>query len=305
MESDRLIQSQHVPLPWLTPPHLFLGLLVLCGLIMIISTCSMFSTSGPLPPPRDPPPLPQKSAVTSYRYKEGFYRSLVEEDAQRLKLNKPVLKEFRQSNPYFAEFTGNQTLKPGGKLETTHLRLQVIKQKIWVGEVGQGFRTSHLVLKITNKTDKHLAYYVVSRVKGRCDNKGIIPHNAIALHPHQEIKRTECLFNQASSLSIKKVEVMEVSLLGYHYISRLDPKRIQFSARTSEGHFIEKNGLPQCKMVPWQIIQLAFQRSEGQWKDVIDFYTRHNCDEYSFFRGYTWSRKPIERLPVKPPGADG
>jgi hypothetical protein len=36
------------------------------------------------------------------------------------------------------------------------------------------------------------------------------------------------------------------------------------------------------------------------WRDVVDFYARHNCDEYSFFPAYRWRRSADEPLPARP-----
>jgi hypothetical protein len=42
----------------------------------------------------------------------------------------------------------------------------------------------------------------------------------------------------------------------------------------------------ECSFVPWRDIQASAEQAHTGWADVIDFYARHNCDEYSFFRGY-------------------
>jgi hypothetical protein len=42
------------------------------------------------------------------------------------------------------------------------------------------------------------------------------------------------------------------------------------------------------------------EQGEASWADVIDFYARHNCEEYNFFRGYKQRKQPDEPLPAKP-----
>jgi hypothetical protein len=296
MESD----EPTPPLSWLTPLHLFLGMGVVSLTVVIISTCAMYSTSGPLPPPRPPPPRAEVAAVTSYRFKEGYYRSLVEEDAKKVGLKKEDTRGLWRGNVHFSEFTGNQKLKVGGTLETTHLRLQAVSEKIWVGDEGQGYRTEHLVLKITNRTDRYLAYRVLTEVGGKCSSKGSSPHNAIALKPHEELQRAECLLNGSGPLVVKRVEILELSPLGYFYVSQLDPAGLRYERRTADGHQ-PPAGLRPCTILPWRAIEAALAGGDIQWYDVIDFYSRHSCAEYTYFVGYRWARTP-PALPVKPPG---
>lgn len=288
------------PLDLVTPLNLFLGLSVICLVIMLWGTCAMFSVDGPLPPPRDPPPPIEKTLVYSYRYKEGFYKALINEDAKKVGIKGELqVPTMRAGNAYFAEFAGNQLLKLGDKLETQHLLIQAFQKKVLVGEAGQGYRTDHLLLQITNKSSRPVAYMVTTEAFGNCDMKGHLSHNAIALEVGAKIVRTECLSRGSKGIRIKKVEVFLITPLGYHYVSRLDPAQLAYDQRTSAGH--EYKGLTACRMLPWNLIQTALKRGEARWYDVIDFYSRHNCDEYTFHDGYVWKEKGPERLPIQPP----
>ena len=304
MDDTRTTRSLAELIEAVTPVHLFLGLGVTSLIVMVVGTCSMFSIDGPLPPPRPAPPRIEKSAVDSYRFKEGYFKALVTEDAQKLKLKTFSFKKLAAPNRHYVEFTGSQTLKPGGKLETRHLELTALKKQIWVGEQGQGFRSAHLVLVIHNRTDRYLAYRVQSEVRGQCGGKGSMPHNSIALRPGGTVMRTECLLRSGGVLRVLEVEVMEISALGYYYISRLDPQQIRLSVRTSDGHELP-GGLQPCRILPWRAIQAGMRRGDVRWRDVIDFYSRHNCDEYSFFVEYGFDRKGPGRLPALPPGVKG
>jgi hypothetical protein len=283
-----------------TPVYLFLALGVISVVVMIIGTCQMLAVDGPLPPPRPPPPKPEASTVLSYRYKEGFFKSLLQEDAQRVKLADFDYARMKRPNRYFAEFTGKQLLRAGAKLETRHLLLEALKKKIWVGQRGQGFRSDHMLLAITNKTDRYLAYRVITEPVGTCQsNKGTISHNALALRPKERLQRTECLIRTGGALRVLEVAVMEIPPLGYYYVSRLDPVQIRLPQRTAEGHEIP-NKLTPCKILPWREIQNGMRRGEVYWRDVIDFYARHNCDEYSYFVAYRHDAKGPGRLPAAP-----
>jgi hypothetical protein len=167
---------------------------------------------------------------------------------------------------------------------------------------GQLYRADHLVLRIENRTDHYLAYRVETRVadEGRCDTKGDAPHNAIALAPRQVIHRTECLYRSSERVDVRRVEVMELPRLAAYYVSRLSPALILYGRRTSAGHLPFKGGVcPQN--LPWRDIRDGADRGELGWRDLIDFYARHNCEEYSFFRSYRHRTDPTAPLPARPP----
>ena len=71
-------------------------------------------------------------------------------------------------------------------LETPHLKIATRVIKEWARTPsGQGFKYEHIVLSITNRTDKPVAYYVPTTVSHpeNCQSQGAIEHNAIALKP--------------------------------------------------------------------------------------------------------------------------
>ena len=152
---------------------------------------------------------------------------------------------------------------------------------------GQGFKYEHIVLSITNRSDKPIAYYVPTTVSHaeNCQSQGAIEHNAIALKPGETIERTECLWHKNQTLRVNAVEAMELTWLGYYYVSRLNPVQIMLDPRTAAGHRVPPPA-KECSFVPWRDIQASAEQAHTAWADIIDFYARHNCDEYSFFRGY-------------------
>ena len=226
------------------------------------------------------------------------------EDARNARVMTFNVEAMKRPFPLFKEFTGKKKLKAGQKMETDHLRLEVKIEKLMVGGEGAGVTASHVILVITNKTDKYLAYRVITTPPGKHQNKGTAAHNAIAIKPGESLGRTESLppDEEKVSLTVRSVEVMEIPALGYHYISRLEPLRLRYDPRTSEGHS-PPGKLPQCMIFPWRILFDLYEKKEAAWYDVIDFYARHDCNRYSYFKGYKWTEGGPERVPARPPGA--
>jgi hypothetical protein len=280
-----------------------LGLLaVVTGLLVIaIGLGLMYGFGPPAAPPR--PKIPEPATTTAaLKYSATLYRAALEQDARIFAIPVTPYVEMAQPFPYFDESSGDRKLKAGSTIETPHLRLTLMVRKETGSMGGQLYRADHLVLRIENRTDHYLAYRVETHVadEGRCDTKGDAPHNAIAIEPRQVIYRTECLYRSSERVDVRHVDVMEVPRLAAYYVSRLPPALVLYGRRTSAGHLPFKNGVcPQT--FSWRDIRDGADRGELGWRDVIDFYARHNCEEYSFFRSYRQRTDAAAPLPARPP----
>ena len=59
-------------------------------------------------------------------------------------------------------------------------------------------------------------------------------------------------------------------------------------------------GIPICpQTVSWREIRDGVEAGEFGWKDLVDFYGRHSCDEYTFFNAYRFRASATETLPAK------
>lgn len=285
-----------------TPRQVGLAWGVLSLGLMLISLSWALTDRGPLPPPRPGPADAESEAVSSYRYKLSYFHAQLEADCVEYHLPKTDPEAMRAAFPAASELTGEEELAGRRMLQTPSLTLQLQTKRLWVGAEGQGMRAPHLVLSITNRTPYYLAYRVDTRVAGACQNKAAIEHNALALKPRQQLLRSECLLRNANSLTVERVEVMQIPALSYYYVSRLDPPRLRMAERTSAGHSFAE--LQPCRVLPWDTLRKTLE-DPAAWRDVIDFYARHNCDEYSFFPTYRWAAGGVRELPSRPPLALG
>jgi hypothetical protein len=245
---------------------------------------------------------PEETITRELRFGVEYYKALLTEDAKKYGVTAPDPKDFAQPFALFVEFTGRQRLqarKEGG-LETKHLKITLEITKEWAQAPGGGFATEHAVVRIANKSDKYLAYRVVTEPSDvrRCLNKGEIPQNAVALTPQEEVARTECMIDQTTAIYVVKVEVMEIPPLSYHYLCRLRPIVLLHEERITSGHQAGR-GKP-CDPIAWADIKAGAEAKQVDWADVVDFYARHSCDDYTFFRGYKFAISALPRLPVMP-----
>lgn len=275
----------------------------LSGLAGLALGMALLFGGGPPPaPPR--PRLPVAPAPTSaeMKYSPTMYRALLEQDAKLMGVAAPTQREIAAVFPHSDELPGARKLRAGAPVRTRQLAISLIVRREQGAVEGQSFRADHLVLKIENLTRRHLAYRITTKVAdpARCEAKGVIGHNAIALRPGESILRTECLFQAPGLVELTRVETVEVPPLSYFYLSRLTPGLVLYDTRTAAGHTVPKGAIcPQT--FSWRDVRDGAARGEIAWRDIMDFYARHNCDEYAFFPGYRYRTDPASPLPVRPP----
>jgi len=279
-----------------------------CAVVIVGAVVSLrFLQKEPPPPPPPAPPPPAESVGRVIRFSPEYYKASLEEDAKRYKVAATDPATMAQPNAYAAELTEPRTMKlEKDAIETPHLKVTTKVIKEWARTPsGQGFRYEHIVLSITNRSDKPVAYYVPTTISHAetCQSQGAIEHNALALKPGETVQRTECLWHKKQTLKVTGIEAMELTWLGYYYVSRLNPVQIMLDARTAAGHRVPAPA-KECSFVPWRDIKASAEEAHTGWADVIDFYARHNCDEYSFFRGYRRWTAPGSLPARAPAGVD-
>jgi hypothetical protein len=270
--------------------------------VIIIGTLLLYSGEPPpAPSPPQAPPPPEVTMNSVLKYSQPVYHALVETDARTFKVPIPSLEELGQPNKYFEELRTHHRLKTKGSVETAHLRLSMAVGKRTASLEGQSFAVDHLLLRIENKSDRYLAYRVETSVtdKHKCASKGDLAHNALVLEPHQTIERSECLYRADEHIDVIHAEVIELDPLEAHYVARLPANPTLYDPRTSAGH-VPLAGTLCPQTFSWSEIREGIEKKQIGWKDVVDFYARHNCDEYSFFKGYRYRTSPSDPLPARP-----
>ncbi len=240
-------------------------------------------------------PVAQAPTVAP-RCNPALYGATLTRDAQKYGVPVPDVQALRQPLSGGNELHAPTVLKPHGMIETPHLRLTLSIDRVRTSTDGsQGFRAETLVLSITNKSNVPLVYRVRTAVEDAsdCIRKPEIAHNAIALRPHQTLRRSECLAGRKASLVVKRADAYEISELGYHYLSRLMPEQGgPFEMRVDSPH--DPGKTPPCRILPWRGLDGS---QTDIWHAVIDFHARHDCDAYSIPSSYApWTQAGV--LPV-------
>ncbi len=186
------------------------------------------------------------------------------------------------------------TLAPGQSTKILGMQLRLSVERL-----GQEAR-EHLVLGIENLGHKPLAYRIETRPSSgtaACSRMRQLPHNGLALAPGVTIKRAECGYRQGRTLEIVLVETIELPELGYFYLSLMSPANFGLDMRTSALHKMPR-GMA-CQVLQPSSLRNAIAEDRVQWRDLVDFHSRHRCQTYSFPPDYKAFQEDGEHsLPV-------
>ena len=271
-------------------------------LAIALGVLILHAASAPPPTPKRPEPPPPPSAMinSDMRFSVLYYKGLIEADAKSYGVPAPTYEELQQPNPYFDELHAKQHLRIKAPIETRHLRITLEVSKQTTVIEAHTLSTDHLVLRIENLTPLYLAYRIQTSVpdKRKCAMMAQLPHNAIALEPNQVTLRSECLYRRDTPVTVTRIEVIELPALSAYYVSRVPPNITFYDPRVSAGH-TPPRGVMCPQTFSWRDIREGIEKKELGWRDVIDFYARHNCSEYSFFKSYRYRGDPNAPLPSR------
>ncbi|HKA87750.1 MAG TPA: hypothetical protein VKE22_08805 [Haliangiales bacterium] len=275
----------------------FRGIVLAGGAVLFaLGLGARFSYSVEPPPPPKPPVTRPVEPIGKLDYSKNVYRAALEADSRTYGVGKTTPEDLSGVLAYDRE---DPKRRP--PVETRFLRITAHLAPMGASFAGGTATTEHIVLRIENATDRWLAYRVETTPdagEARCVDKADLPHDAIALAPGQAVERTECIVRgNIDGVVVDSIETVVLPPLSYYYVSRLFPAHVGESPRATRGHVAPKAKI--CANIPEQAIRRALERSEITWRDVIDFYARHDCDRYLFPAGYHAFRRAGEReLPV-------
>lgn len=243
------------------------------------------------------PKLPK--APEDLRRARDYWKE-VRADAKAFGVVAPSKRRLEGKQRYRRLIRKRRTLRMGKRLRKGPLELRASLESVRFVRQGASVKSKHSVLTLRNRGQSPLAYRIELRAKrrGRCDVRGTRKHNALALRPGEKAEITICAGK--SAIEISRLEILELSPLGYHYLSRVPPQAFGVEATRASAH-----GIPHSKGLCTQVAapKLGRELRSGRlkWADIADFYSRHSCENYRFPAGYRRSRKGAANLPA--PGA--
>jgi outer membrane murein-binding lipoprotein Lpp len=226
------------------------------------------------------------------------FEQALREDLLRFGLTPITAQELAQPNAYFDEVPEPVTLGPGSKWSSAHVRIKVRLDKVEYMQRGARVSSMHAVARAENISSRPIAYLLRMRGEaGQCEVRGAREHNAVTLRPGESAEIVVCAGRDR--VVVERLEVLEVTDLGYHYLSQVSPLALGHDATTAAAHEPLVK-VDTCPDLDTRTLAAYLQAGTATWADVVDFYSRHDCHRLQFFPGYRWAQQALPSLPAIP-----
>lgn len=237
-------------------------------------------------------------AVRAAKLDPQRFEQQLREDLLRWGLTPVTVQELAQPNAYFLEASEPTTLGPGRTWSSAHVRIRVRLDKVEYMQRGAKVSSVHVVARAENVSPRPIAYSLRMRGEaGTCAVRGAREHNSITLRPGEEAEIVVCAGRDR--VVLERLEVLEVSDLGHHYLSQLSPLALGQDAITAAAHrpLVKVSACPDLDA---RTLAAYLEAGTAAWADVVDFYSRHDCHRLQFFPGYRRAEAARVSLPAVP-----
>ena len=222
------------------------------------------------------------------------------EDARTFGIPPTQADAVAKAQAYSVELEEPVVLGTGRSWRSEHLEVRAVLDKVSYQKLGATVSARHSIAQIENVSDTPIAYVarVRSHDRGKCDVRGARQHNAMALMPGEIAEVVVCA--GGGKIRVDRAEVLEISVLGYRYLSRVPARAAGHDSLTATSH-APPGGVGMCEAVDRGGLAQAIKDGTTRWVDVVDYYSRHSCDRFRFFYDYRYAPEAPSHLPTLPP----
>jgi hypothetical protein len=252
------------------------------------------------------PDQAQRAALqqkASYEDTEEYYQIRIDEAVDRYGMTPPTREQLLEPNTFFHVASSGDTrlLAPGASLRQAGLSISIKVEDIDVERGGIRTKNTHTLAMVRNIGDKPLAYFLQLRSRtGDCKLRALTRYDAMVLMPDEEAEISVC--SGSHEVEITDMRVLEVTELGALWVSKLPPQAVGLDDVSGRSHH-PGSGIDVCAELPALRFASLIKDGQAKWEDIVDFYSRHDCDHYRWWPEYKRIVDPLTRLPALPPEA--
>ncbi len=225
-----------------------------------------------------------------------FQRTL-DDDSERFGLQPIAAADLLAPNRYEHLIEDNVELSPGQRFDSEWVQIRAAVEPVQYIKRGAEIRAKHSVVYVENVHETPIAYFldVRSADLGGCEVRGSRSHNALALLPGEVAEIVVCAGTKP--VEIHDLQVMEMKAIGFMYLSSVPARAFGHDDVRAQSHQAPRQ-VRRCSHVPEERLREAVAQQLVEWRDLADYFSRHNCDQYPWVWGYSFAESPLESLPV-------
>ena len=226
-------------------------------------------------PPKPPPPVvlhgTSSELLTRSSASPVVYQDFIARDAAKAGVRAPTLDELSRKLPYHVDDARHVLAVGQPALELAGVRLRAIRVD------------DELALEVANATGSDVAYDIASAPMPAlgCASAPVRAFNAMTIRKNASETRIECGWRDGITLTITRVETIEVNPLSAWYLDHVPPSAVGIEPRIARGHR-QPETAERCAFAMSQAVRSGLERGQIGWRDLIDFYARHRCNTYQF-----------------------
>ena len=236
----------------------------------------------------------------SYEDSEEFYKLRIEEAVSKHGVTAPSMDRLREPN-LFVEVASpgdTKTIAPNETLTEAGLSISAGLEEVEVERRGVRTKAMRTMARVANVGDTPLAYFLTMEVSGGCKVRSINRYDVMVLLPQEEAELSLCAGEH--DVVVTALKIMEVTELGALWVSKVPPQAVGHDADISRAH-VPGPGIEMCAEIPAVDFAGRIERGEAAWEDIVDFYSRHDCEASRWWPGYRRIIEPLKRLPAVAP----
>lgn len=238
---------------------------------------------------------------SSYETSAEYYQTRIDDAVAEHGVAAPSRERLLAPNTFFhvASPTDPRFLAAGASLREGGLELRVRTEAIETERRGMRTKTEHTLVDVENVGSTPLAYFLDLRARGRdCNVRALTRFDAMALLPGEQGELSVCAGTH--EVEIRDLRIMEITELGALWISKVPALAVGYDEVIARSHF-PGTGIPMCAELPAAEFANRIAAGEVAWEDLVDFYSRHDCEQYRWWPGYVRIVEPLAQLPALEP----
>lgn len=237
----------------------------------------------------------------SYASSEALYQTRIDDAVAEHGVARPTREQLLAPHNFVhaASLSHPKVLAVGTSMRAGGIELRVRTEIIEAERRGMRTKNEHTMVDVENVGSVPLAYFVDLRArKGDCQVRALTRFDAMALLPGEKGEISICAGSH--EVEVRDFRIMEVTELGALWVSKLPALAVGYDQVIARSHF-PGVGIQMCAELPAAEFAGKIAAGEVAWEDLVDFYSRHDCEHYRWWPGYRRMVEPLAQLPaVKP-----
>jgi hypothetical protein len=234
----------------------------------------------------------------SYAQSEALYQTHIDDAVTAHGVAAPSREQLLAPNSFqqIASHAEPRYVPVGSSLREGGFELRVRTEIMETERRGMRTKNEHTLVDVENVGTTPFAYFLDVRAKtGECQVRALTRLDAMALLPGEKGEISICAGSH--EVEIRDLRIMQVTEIGALWVSKIPALAVGYDEVIARSHFAG-NGIEMCAEIPVAEFSNRIKAGEVTWEDLVDFYSRHDCEHYRFWPGYKRAVEPLTQLPI-------